>query len=58
MGAFEVGLIYFALCYGPDRLICLNKPMGSKEWSVMIYICLAQGVALLEAVALLEWVYH
>ena len=33
--------------YGPHRLMCLNKPMGAREWNVMVCICLAQGVALL-----------
>ena len=31
---------------------CLNKPMVAREWNVMV--CLAQGVALLEDVALLQ----
>jgi hypothetical protein len=32
----------------------VNKPMVAREWNVMIYICLDQGVALLESVALFE----
>ena len=32
----------------PHRLICLNKPMGARKWNVMVCICLAQGVAMLE----------
>jgi hypothetical protein len=40
--------------YGPHRLVCLNKPMRAREWNVMVCICLAQGVALLGGVALLE----
>jgi hypothetical protein len=62
MGTFEVGLNVFLHCvifrYGPHRLICLGKPMGAREWNVMVCICSAQGVALLEGVALLGYVCH
>jgi hypothetical protein len=44
--------------YGPQRLMYLNKSMGAMEWNVMVCICLAQGVAVLGGVALLEWVCH
>jgi hypothetical protein len=58
MGTFEVGpnifLHYTMLRYGPHRLIHLDKPIGAKEWNVMVCIYSAQGVALLEHVALLE----
>jgi hypothetical protein len=37
--------------YGPHRLMCLNKGKGAREWNVMVYICLAQGMALLGGVA-------
>ena len=47
-------LHYAMFKYGPHRLMCLNKPMGAREWNVMVCICLAQGVALLGGVALLE----
>jgi hypothetical protein len=40
--------------YGSNRLMCLNKPIGAREWNVMVCICLAQGVALFGGVALLE----
>jgi hypothetical protein len=40
--------------YGPHRLMCLNKLMGTREWNVMVCTCLAQRVTLLEGVALLE----
>ena len=40
------------------RLVCLNKSMGAREWNVVVGICLAQGVALLGGVALLEEVCH
>jgi hypothetical protein len=40
--------------YGSNRHICLNKLMGAVEWNVMVCIFLAQGVVLLEGVALLE----
>jgi hypothetical protein len=40
--------------YDPHELMCLNKPMGAKEWNMIVGICLAQGVALLGGVALLE----
>jgi len=32
--------------------------MGAREWDVMVCICLAQGVAPSEGVALLEEVCH
>ena len=47
-------LHYAMFKYGPHRLMCLNKSMGAREWNVMVCICLAQGVALLGGVALLE----
>ena len=47
-------LLHDMFRYGPHRLMCLNKPMGSREWNVMVCICLAQGVALLGGVDLLE----
>ena len=43
---------YVTFRYGPYKLICLDKPMGAREWNVMVCICSAQGVALL-GVALL-----
>ena len=62
MGTLEVGLNvlfnYAIFRYGPHRLMCLKKPMGARGWNVMDYICLAQGVALVEGVALLEEVCH
>ena len=58
MGALEVGLnVFFNYArdrYGPYRLIYLNKPMGDREWNVMVCMCLALGVALLGSVTLLE----
>ena len=46
-GTKEVGINvhfnYSVARYGPHRLICLNKPMGAREWNVMVCICLAQG---------------
>ena len=51
MGTFEVGLnvfLHYAMArYGPHRFMCLNKPIGAREWNVVVQICLAQGVALL-----------
>jgi len=38
--------------------MCLNKTMEAREWNMMVFICLAQGVALLEGMALLEEVCH
>ena len=43
--------------YDSLRLMCLNKPMGTREWNAMVCICLAQGVALLGGMALLEEVW-
>ena len=40
--------------YGPDILMCLNNLIGAREWNVMVCMCLAQGVAQLADVALLE----
>ena len=58
MVLLEVGLnvlLYYSMArYGPHRLMCLNKPMGAREWNVMVCICSAQRVALLGGVALLE----
>ena len=58
MRTLEVELNYFLhyamFRYGSHRLICLNKPIGAREWNVMVCICSAQGAALLEGVALLE----
>ena len=47
-------LNYAMFRYGPHRRIGLNKPIEAREWNVMVYICSAQGVALLEGVVLLE----
>ena len=41
-------LHYAMFKYSPHRLICLNKPMGAREWNVMVCIYLDHGVALLE----------
>ena len=42
MGTLEVGLNvlfnYAMATYGPHRLMCLNKPMGIREWNVMVCI--------------------
>ena len=58
MGTLEAGLnvlSYYAMSrYDPHRLICLNKPMGARKLYMMVYVYLAQGVALLGGVALLE----
>ena len=40
--------------YGPHRLMFLNKPMGAREWNVMVCIFLGQGVAPSGGVALME----
>jgi hypothetical protein len=39
-------LHYAKFRYDPHELICLNKPMGAREWNVMVCTCLV-GVALL-----------
>jgi hypothetical protein len=51
-------LHYAMFRYGPHRLICLKKPMEAREWNVMVSICSAPGVTLLESVALLEYMCH
>jgi hypothetical protein len=38
-------LHYAMFRHGPHRLICLEKPMGAREWNVMVCKYLAQGVA-------------
>jgi hypothetical protein len=45
---------YVMARYGPHGVTCLNKPFGVREWKMIICLCLAQGVALLGGVALLE----
>jgi hypothetical protein len=53
----KCNFFYYAMARsGLHRLLCLNKPMGAKEWNVMASICLAQGVALSGSVTLLELV--
>ena len=48
-------ILHYAMArYGPHRPMCLNEPMGAREWNVLVCICLVQGVALLGGVALLE----
>ena len=47
-------LHYALLRYGPPILICLNKPLGTRQWNMMVCICTTQEVALLKGVALLE----
>ena len=43
------------LCLGMDPIDSyLDKPMGAREWNVMVCVCLAQEMILLEGVALLE----
>jgi hypothetical protein len=47
-------LHYVMFKYGPQRLMCLNKSLGTREWNVMVCIFLGQGVAPFGGVALLE----
>ena len=48
-------ILHYAMAkYGRHRLMYVNKPMGAREWNVVVWICLAQGVAVLESVAWLE----
>jgi hypothetical protein len=39
-GTLKVGLnklFYYAMArYGPHKLMCLNKPMGAREWNVIV----------------------
>jgi hypothetical protein len=37
-------LYYTMAMYGPHKLMCLNKPMGCREWDMVVWICLAHGV--------------
>ena len=54
-GSWTKCIFYYAMGrYGPQRLLCLNKPMGAREWNVMVCICLAQGVVLFGGIALLK----
>jgi hypothetical protein len=56
MGTFEVGLnvFFIMLCLGMASIDSLDKPVGAREWNVMVCICSAQRVALLEGVTLME----
>ena len=39
-GSWTKCIFYYAVArYGPHRLICLNKPMGAREWNVVVLIC-------------------
>ena len=49
----ELNVLFNYAIYGPHKLMCLNKPMGAREWNVMVCICLAQEVALIGGLALL-----
>jgi hypothetical protein len=51
-------LHYGVFRQGLHRLICLNKPIVAREWNMMVCRCLAQGVTLLEGVALWSRVSH
>jgi hypothetical protein len=55
MHTLEVGLnvpLYYAMAsYGPHRHV-FEQAIESREWKMMVYICLAQGVALLGGMAL------
>ena len=48
MGTLEGTFYYAIFTYHPHKLIRLEKPMGDKEWKVMVSIPLGQGLALLE----------
>ena len=48
LGSWNKCTFYYAMFrYFPQTLIYIDKPMTNKEWNVMFYICLSQGVALL-----------
>ena len=62
-------IFHYVMFHYPCRLLFLNKPIGSREWDVVVWIglvpidsCewigLSQGLALLGGVALLEEVSH
>jgi hypothetical protein len=54
-GSWSKCTLHYAMFrYGPHRLMHLNKPIGAREWNVMACIFVAQRVALLGGVALLE----
>jgi hypothetical protein len=60
MGTFEIGLNLFLIMlwlHMVPRLMHLNKPMGAREWNVLVCVCLTQGVPLL-GVALLDEVCY
>jgi hypothetical protein len=36
-GIWTKHILYYAMFkYDPHRLICLNKPMGAREWYVIV----------------------
>jgi hypothetical protein len=42
-GSWTKCILHYAMFkYGLHRFICLTKPMGSREWNVMVCICSAQ----------------
>jgi hypothetical protein len=44
--------------YGSHRLTCVDKPMEAREWNVMVCICSAHGVAVLEVgIGVSLWVW-
>jgi hypothetical protein len=48
-------MLHYAMAqYGFHRLMCVNKLMGVSELNVVVWICLAQEVAVLGGMALLE----
>ena len=53
VGTLECGLdtlFYYAMSRcGPHRLLCLNKPMGARELTVLFCIFLTLGVAIVGA---------
>jgi hypothetical protein len=54
-GSWTKCILHYAMFrYGPHRFIYLDKPIGAREWNMIVCIYLGQGVALLGGVALLE----
>jgi hypothetical protein len=55
----DYGILHYAIArYVPQNPMCLNKIIESREWNMVVWIYLTQGVALLGGMVLLEGVCH
>ena len=53
-GTLSKCMFYYAMFkYVPHRLMCLNNPIGAREWKVIVCTCLAYRVAILGGVTII-----